>query len=312
MDPITHAVVGLSIAVLGGEPMTLSNPALIGCIAGAVIPDGDIIMQIKGDYAYLKNHRGMSHSLPIMPIYALAITSVLWLLFGSIAFWKVLLFSIAGCLSHIALDIMNSYGAQVLWPFSPKRITLDLLLIYDPMIIILSLLTIIPKTRNLVPAAVVIAVFAFYLAARYMMKRMVKALIMEQYSGRKLTYLRVLPSMIGLIKWHFILADEHEKIIGEVNVFPRYFRVIKVLKTIDSQLRDMVTGTPVAEFFSEFTPIYHIACEQDAGHYVFRFIDLRYYIAKDFLHHATAVLNHDLEVVTSLFHPYHKGRNVEI
>lgn len=312
MDPITHAVVGLTIAVLSGEPMALSNPAVIGCIAGAVIPDGDIIMQIKGDYAYLKNHRGMSHSLPAMPVYALAITGLLWLLFGSVAFWKVLLFSLVGCLSHIALDIMNSYGAQILWPFSQKRITLDLLLIYDPMIIILSLLTIIPKTRNLIPPVVIVAIFACYLAARYMMKRTVRSIIMEKYSDRCLTYLRVLPSLIGLIKWHFILVSGNEKIIGEVNIFPKYFRIIKVLKTIDKELHDMVSGTPIAEFFGEFTPIYHIACEQDAENYIFRFIDLRYYIAKDFMHHATAVINHDLEVVSSLFHPYHKGRNVEI
>jgi len=65
-------------------------------------------------------------------------------------------------------------------------------------------------------------------------------------------------------------------------------------------------------FFEKFTPIFHVECEKKEGNYKFEFIDLRYHISKDFLHHATAVINRDFEVVTSLFHPYRKTRNVEV
>lgn len=129
MDPLTHAAVGLTIAVLSGEPLSVSNPAVIACVAGAIIPDGDIVMQLKGDYAYLKNHRGMSHSIPMMFVYSGVITGLLWLIFGGISLWNVFPLALLGCFSHIALDVTNSYGAQVLWPLSKKHITFDLLFI---------------------------------------------------------------------------------------------------------------------------------------------------------------------------------------
>ena len=313
MDPITHAVVGLSIAVLAGEPLAVSNPAIIGCLVGAIIPDGDIIMQLKGDYVYLKNHRGISHSIPMMFIYAGALTGLLWLAFGNIALWRVFLVTLLGCFSHIALDITNSYGAQVLWPLNKKRITLDLLLIYDPMLIILCLTIIFPYTRSIIPPYIAVLIFTIYLILRYLMKKIAQGIVFESLDGKyKPIHFRILPSMIGLIKWHFILSTGKEKVIGEVNIFPRRFKLIDVKKNIDQSLYKLAIDTPIARFFSQFTPVFHVDCEKKEGNYIFKFIDLRYYIARDFLHHATAVMNIELEVVTSLFHPYRKSRNVEV
>lgn len=313
MDPVTHAVVGLSIAVLAGEPLAFSNPAIIGCMAGAVIPDGDIIMQLKGDYVYLKNHRDMSHSIPMMFVYAGAITGLLWLLYGSIELWKVMIFALLGCFSHIALDITNSYGAQILWPLSKKRITVDLLLIYDPMLILLCLTIILPFIRSIIPPYVTVAVFAAYLVLRFRMKKLAGDIAFDNLRGKyNPVKFRIMPSMIGLIKWHFVLSTGKEKVIGEVNIFPRRFRIIDVKQNLEKSLYKLAIDTPVARFFSQFTPIFHIECIKKEDNYIFEFIDLRYYIAKDFLHHATAVINKDLEVVTSLFHPYRRSRNVEV
>ncbi len=313
MDPITHAVVGLSIAVLAGEPLAVSNPAIIGCVAGAVIPDGDIIMQLKGDYVYLKNHRGASHSIPVMFLYAGALTGLLWLLFGNIMLWRTFLLTLIGCFSHIALDITNSYGAQILWPLNKKRITLDLLLIYDPMLVIVCLAIILPYARSIVPPYVAALAFAGYLLLRHMMKKKAQDIAYESIGDKyEPVHFRIMPSMIGLIKWHFVLSTGEEKVIGEVNLFPRRFRLIDIKKNIDNSLYKLVADTPIARFFSQFTPIFHIDCEKREENLIFRFIDLRYYIARDFLHHATAVINRNLEVETSLFHPYSKSKKIEV
>lgn len=313
MDPITHAVVGLGIAVLAGEPLTASNPAIIGCVAGAIIPDGDIIMQLKGDYVYLKNHRGLSHSIPMMFVYAGALTGLLWLVFGNIALFKVLLFALLGCFSHIALDITNSYGAQILWPLNKKRITLDLLLVYDPVLILVCLTIILPYTRSIIPPYLAVLIFAGYLGLRCLMKKLAQDIAFKNMGGKyKSVHFRIMPSMIGLIKWHFVLDTGVEKVIGEVNIFPRRFKIIGIKRNLEKSLYKLALETPIAKFFSQFTPIFHIDCEKKEGSYTFEFIDLRYYIARDFLHHATAVINKDLEVVTSLFHPYTMSRNVEV
>ncbi len=313
MDPLTHAVVGLSLAVLSGEPISLMNPAMLACVAGAVIPDIDIVMQIKGDYSYLKNHRGLSHSIPALMLFSIGITMVLWLAFGTASIWKLLTMSFMGCLSHVLLDLTNSYGAEILWPFYKKKLTFDLLLIYDPMLIILASLIIFPVFKAHIPPYMIGSAFIYYLGLRYHMRKRVRSIIMDNYESLyNIKYIRILPSMIGLIKWHFIIITEEQKIIGEINIYPRKHRIISVLDNIEQELQEMVMNTTLAEFFREFTPVFHIECEKVEDGYSFSFVDLRYYIAKDFLHHATAVINHDLEVVSSLFHPYRKSKNVEV
>ena len=313
MDPVTHAAVGLSIALMSGEPLAASNPAIIACVAGAIIPDGDIIMQLKGDYSYLKNHRGMSHSIPMMFVYSGIITGLLLMVFNGIAFWNIFPLALLGCFSHIALDVTNSYGAQVLWPLSRRHITFDLLLVYDPILIILCLINILPYTRGMIPPYMTVFIFACYLILRRIMKKLAQDIAYQNLSYKyKSEYFRIMPSMIGLIKWHFVLYTGRRKIIGEVNIFPRRFRIIDIKKNIDTDLYKIAMDTPIAMFFEKFTPIFHVECEKTEDNYEFEFIDLRYYISKDFLHHATAVINRDLEVVTSLFHPYRKTRNVEV
>lgn len=313
MDPITHAVVGAAIAVLIGEPASLSNPAFISCISGAVIPDSDIIMQIKGHYKYLKSHRGISHSIPMLFLYSGLITAALWLIFGGILSTKVFAYALIGCFSHILLDITNSYGAKIFWPLYNKKITTDLLLIYDPMLIIMSIIILVPGLRVFINPAFVILMFVSYLLLRYTMKLKAIQLIYHNLSGRyDIGAMRVLPSMVGFIRWHYIVMNEKEKIIGDVNIFPRHFRIIKRVENLEQDLYDIVSKTPLAEFFSEFTPVFHIACEKSEKGYTFNFTDLRYYMAKDFLHHATAVLNTDFKTIKSLFHPYSRSKNVEV
>ena len=313
MDPVTHAVVGAAIAVLTGEPISLNNPVFISCITGAVIPDADIILQVKGHYSYLKNHRGPSHSIPLLLAYSAAITMTLWMVFSNILLTKVFVYAMIGCFSHILLDITNSYGAKILWPFYNKKITADLLLIYDPMLIILSTIVLVPALRVYINPTFIILMFISYLLFRYTIKLKAAQLIQEYLSDKfNIKSMRVLPSMIGFIRWHFIAMNDKEKIIGDINLFPKRFRIINRLTNIDQDLLDIAIKTPLADFFSEFTPVFHVTCDKSDEGYTFDFIDLRYYIAKDFLHHATAVISSDFEIIKSLFHPYTRSRNVEI
>jgi len=313
MDPITHAVVGISLAVLAGEPLALSNPVLIGSIIGAVIPDSDIVMQLKGHGSYLKSHRGISHSLFILPIYASLITFVLSFVFPDINFMRVFMFSIFGSLSHVILDLANTYGARVLWPIFKKRLTFNLLLVYDPVVLISALLIILPITRRIIPPFLVIALFCLYFFIRIMMKlTVIKTLGINFGQEYKVDYIKVLPSMIGFLKWHFVIGAGNKKVIGELNLYNRAIKVIKIMDNIDDELFIIATNTPTALFFKDFTPLYHVFCEKKDDGYVFDFVDLRYYMAKDFVHNATTEVNNNFEVVTSLFHPYNKTRNVEI
>ncbi len=313
MDPITHGIVGLAVAAVAGEPVAITNPYAIGCLLGAVVPDSDIVMQFKGHYSYLKNHRGASHSIPFAFLYGGVISIVLSLLFPQVSLLRLFLFTLVGSLSHLILDITNSYGAKVFWPFSNKKITTDLLLVYDPILFMLSLAIIVPLFRSYIHPIITISLFVAYLFLRGAMKYYVKGVMEGNLSGGgAINYIRVLPSIVGLLKWHFIIKLEDKRIVGEINVLPRKIRIIDGMDDLDSELYNAIKDTKIAKFFEEFTPISHIGCKRMDEGYEFRFTDLRYYMAEDFLHHATAILDENFAIVSSLFQPYNKSRKVEL
>ena len=76
MDTATHFVIGISIAglahinpSLSTEP-TLSHVILIGTIVGSQAPDFDGVTRFfGGSSSYIKNHRGITHSLPAIFIW---------------------------------------------------------------------------------------------------------------------------------------------------------------------------------------------------------------------------------------------------
>lgn len=313
MDPITHGIVGLAVAAVAGEPAAINNPYAIGCLLGAIAPDGDIVMQVKGHYSYLKNHRGVSHSLPFAFLFGGVITLFLSLIFPGTSAIKLFLYSLAGCLSHLILDITNSYGAQIFWPFLNKKFTADLLLVYDPVLFLLSLAIIIPSFREMVHPIISITLFIAYILLRSIAKFYIKKTIKrDMIKEGEITFIRVLPSLVGLLKWHFIIKYKDKRVVGEINLFSKKLRIIDVLDNLDAELYNAIKDTDIAKFFDEFTPISHIGCRKLAIGYEYYFTDLRYYAAKDYLHHATATLDEDFALVSSLFQPYNKDRKVEI
>ena len=91
MDPVTHGLVGAAVAVLSGAEVSFTNPFLIATTLGAVSPDLDIVYQSRGHYTYLKNHRGLSHSIPGLAFFASLIGITLSFVFPQAKLWGLIL-----------------------------------------------------------------------------------------------------------------------------------------------------------------------------------------------------------------------------
>jgi membrane-bound metal-dependent hydrolase YbcI (DUF457 family) len=131
MDTVTHGLTGwlVSRAMPGGWNR---NEATAAVTLGAVLPDADhIATLVGGSEMYVRFHRGLSHSLPGVAVSSLVVA----LLFARFGHWKdrkrLFLLTLLGQLSHVALDLLNAYGTQVLQPFSDARFSLDLLFVVD-------------------------------------------------------------------------------------------------------------------------------------------------------------------------------------
>ena len=312
MDLITHGVVGLALGSLAGGPDIINNPLAIGTLIGSVIPDGDIIYQLKGDYTYLKNHRGPSHSIIIGTIISLIISVILRGIFGGFSFWSIFSWTFGAYMLHIGLDIFNSYGANILWPFNEKKIGSGLLLIFDPALLISSMVIIFTHGKHWVWVIASIGFFILYLFFRWMLKRRVYKVLMRYFGYEKDQKIVVMPSMLRLFKWDFILYQQKRIITGRVNVLRSEVDVRDHLKRSHAYLEDMLMKTAIGKFFKNFSPHYHVEWIKDGEHLKAIITDLRYYVRGSYMHHAIALFDEKLKPIYAAFQPYSKQRNIKI
>lgn len=304
MDPVTHAVIGMTVAKITGNGIVLSEPATVGIVVGSVFPDIDILMQKMGDYVYLKNHRGATHSIFGLAVSAMFIALVLSGFYQGSSILNLFLWSMVGCLSHTFFDIFNSYGAKLFWPFYDKKFSLSLLIVFDPMLLAVLAGYVVSRgdTRK-----IFLGVAVAYLVSRVVMRLWVTSGLKRKFNN--CVRISVLPSMTGLLRWHFILETKDYNIVGEKNVLRRGERIIKTLCKIQDEALDKILYSPVGEFFSEFTPLFHVACEKAGEITRYIFIDMRYYVRNKFLHHAVLEVDSNNSIVKETFHPYSMNRS---
>jgi inner membrane protein len=138
VDNLTHTLAGIAISQAGLNRKT--RFATLTLILAANAPDIDIVMGFKGSLAYLKYHRGITHSLPgICGLAVLIWALVSWI--GKKTSSKsnliindqwLLLAAFLGTASHLLLDFTNGYGVRPFLPFSGRWYAWSIVPIIDP------------------------------------------------------------------------------------------------------------------------------------------------------------------------------------
>jgi len=156
MDTFTHAVLGAVTSQLGFRQRIGREAAWVA--AGiAIIPDLDMtVLSVKSFFGVPKMtfdmmvvHRGLSHSLLLLPLLAIPL-ALLWRAVrrrfakgAGPSFWLLYFCVLAALWSQPLLDIFTSYGTQIFLPFTDMRVAIDALpivdIIYTP-ILLLTLL----------------------------------------------------------------------------------------------------------------------------------------------------------------------------
>lgn len=303
MDPFTHTAIGLAVAKVTGNPVAMAEPATMCIVVGSVFPDIDILLQKWGDAMYLKNHRGVTHSILGLIASSLLIGGAAALIYQT-GFLTMFLWALLGCFSHAFFDTLNAFGAKLLWPILDKKYSLGMLITFDPVFI--SLLAGYIFGGRVIGIYCIMA-FLVYFASRGATKLF---LIRELYAkyGNEYERISIFPSMKGLFKWHFILEGSEYNIIGEKDILRNRIKIVKKLEKVQDPEVKSVLLSAVGRFFSEFTPVFHIACEKEGGINRYVFIDMRYYVKNKFLHHAVVELDENKSVVKQTFNPYSMNR----
>jgi inner membrane protein len=130
VDPLTHLATGVICSQLLPAPSRWWA-ATAGAVF-ALLPDVDYFFIFWDRLAFIRYHRGFTHSLVALPLFALAGALLGRVLGGPRWFNPLFILGLAVLGSHLLLDLATSYGTQLLSPFSRRRFSLDWIFIIDP------------------------------------------------------------------------------------------------------------------------------------------------------------------------------------
>lgn len=313
MDPITHGLVGIALSTLSGHSIQPNDPVILGCVLGAMLPDLDIITHLKGRLNYLLKHRGPSHSLVSLSAMALGLSTVLYLVFPTTSWMMIFVWTLIGTMSHGILDLLNSYGVQLLWPFSRKKISVDMIMLTDPVVLssmIVSLMISLKVPEYATISALTALLFSgIYLGLRHLGRLKKRDRLMKLYNLNDQNKVKVIPAMYRPFTWNFILFQEDSVSFGIIrNKIPSICRVLPKFDGKNPSTSNALEGN-IAEIFNQFTPYYHVidhSCDEKCN---VEFLDLRYWSKGDFIYTGYVFLNEDGEISQEVFHtlPNQKG-----
>lgn len=315
LDPITHGLIGIALSTLSGHSIQLNDPVFLGCTLGAMLPDLDIIAHVKGRLNYLLKHRGASHSLIALNTSALGLGTALYLLFPTTSWLTVFFWTLVGTMSHGIMDLLNSYGAELLWPFSRKKITVDMIMLTDPVVLgsfLLSLIWSLLMPQFARDSALLALIFSsLYLGFRHWGRIKIRERLKIFYNLKEEDQVKVLPAMYHPFTWNFILFQEEHVSFGVIrNKIPSICRVLPKLSADNPSVANALEGN-LAEIFSQFTPHYHVIAHYlDNEECIVEFLDLRYWAKGDFLYTGNVYFNLDGEISHEIFHPLPNQKGV--
>lgn len=142
MDPLTHALASLTLQRAAFP--RLSRAATISVVLAGVIADVDLLSAYFSPSAYLSFNRTYFHSLSAALAFALLATLPFFFLKpkspeNPISLATIFAAALSAALFHLALDVCQTSGVQLLWPFSPRRFALDWLPSLDLWILVILL-----------------------------------------------------------------------------------------------------------------------------------------------------------------------------
>jgi inner membrane protein len=223
VDTLTHALSGALLARAtvgkGAPPRSLPRRIAAGFLACAA-PDLDFVVGWFGPVAYLEQHRGVTHSLVLLPLWALLLSWVLAKLLREPGGWRALYGITAMAIAaHIAGDLITSYGTMVLAPFSDWRAGIGTTFIIDLWfsgIIAAGLLVSLMFRKTRIPAAASLAVLVGYVGFQYVQKeRALEFGARHAAPGARIT---AHPRPVSPYNWTVFVSDEGAHRFAHINL----------------------------------------------------------------------------------------------
>jgi len=299
MEAITHVVASVALARCGFTKTTrLAMPMIV---TAGLIADLDTLSALGGARAYLAAHRTATHSV-IGTIAIAAVIAAIFIPIGKrfrreIRFWPAFYACLAGASLHLLLDLTNSYGVKLLWPFSGKWFALDLATPYDPWIAgILLAGLLLPALFRLITeeigakskrraldrgAAVAFVLVGIYFAGRFVLQDRASAQLDSRlYGGEAPIQTAALPQSMSPLFWTGLVETDDTLDKLEVSLSPGVNfdpdEALIFYKPEPSEALEAARRSDTAIAFLEFARFPLARVERDANGYRIVMRDLRF------------------------------------
>ena len=142
MDPLTHISAGLAVSLFSRPWFQKAKYFIPFCLLAAWIPDADIFFDGGDPEFSLLHHRGVTTSfIGGIPL-AAAVAGLYKLVSKETKYLHAALLAYVLICVHTWLDLVNTYGTQILAPLSNHRFALDGAFIIDPILTLTGLILI--------------------------------------------------------------------------------------------------------------------------------------------------------------------------
>lgn len=132
MDPVTHITAGVLLGQAAKDRFPGVKALVPLSALAAWMPDVDNIVTFFGAEAYMRHHRGYTHSLLGGALMAWLLALIAARFAGGAKTVRLFVLFYCGVLSHLFLDCITSYGTGVFLPFSDVRVSVPSVFIIDP------------------------------------------------------------------------------------------------------------------------------------------------------------------------------------
>ncbi|MBE7097668.1 hypothetical protein CN582_00210 [Bacillus wiedmannii] len=306
MDTATHLVMGVTLGSLATLDPAIAQSdigpqaVMLATIAGSNIPDIDTVLKLRNNAKYIRNHRGITHSIPAVILWSFLISGISFAFFSDAPYLHLLLWSFIAVFLHVFVDIFNAYGTQALRPFTKKWVALGIINTFDTVIFFIHLLAIacmlVGSHKGYTALAAYILMIIYYIG-RIMMHRNIRSVVYKRFNH--VEKIIISPSYrfyhyhLAIVTTdYYYVARWHR---GNIMIYDKFDRV----PFPDNAIMCAAKQDENISAFLSFSPVYRWDIFDYDHYYEVRFIDLRYR-SKDYYPFVAIVqLDHNLNIISS-------------
>ena len=230
MDTLTHALSGalLARATVPGDAAPRSIPRRVAAgFFACMFPDIDFVVAFVGPVEYLTNHRGATHSILLLPLWAVLVAWMLAKILREPRGWRALYgVSALGIAAHIVGDLITSYGTMILAPLSNARFAWGTTFIIDLWftgIILVGLAASALRPRSRRPSVAACTVLVGYVLFQGWAKSEALEFASRHAAslGRANAEIAAYPRAVSPFNWTVYVSDEDVHRFAHINLVRR-------------------------------------------------------------------------------------------